>query len=353
MINFNAGPAAMPQIVKEAYAQAVINVPGTPWSLLELPHRSATFIDVIEESKAILRRMLAIPDEYDIVWMQGGGRHQFGLIPMNFLGTNEQAAYVNSGHWAKEALQYATYYGKVDMIASSEEDKYRYYPTIPTIHDAYSYLHLTTNNTIYGTQINQLPSTSVPIIADMSSDILSRSIDVSQYAMIYAAAQKNIGPAGATLVIINKAFAQNIKRQLPSIYTYQSFIKSNSVFNTAPVSAIYASLLNLRYWDEIGMASIEATNDAKAAQLYTYLQASPHFELIPTADFSKMNVCFRLQQEQLEYQLIDFAAANGIIGIDGHRSMGGFRVSLYNTISVADVATLIDVFNQFSSKYLD
>lgn len=353
MINFNAGPAAMPQIVKEAYAQAVMNVPGTPWSLLELPHRSATFIAVIEESKAILKRLLAIPDQYDIIWMQGGGRHQFGLIPMNFLGADEQAAYVNSGHWAKEALQYATYYGSVDMIASSESEDYRYYPTIPSIQNTYSYLHLTTNNTIYGTQLNDLPSNNVPIIADMSSDILSRHIDVSQYAMIYAAAQKNIGPAGATLVIIDKAFAKNIKRPLPSIYTYESFIQSNSVFNTAPVSAIYASLLNLRYWDEIGMASIEATNDAKAAKLYDYLQASPHFELIPTADFSKMNVCFRLHQDQLTDQLIEFAVEHGIIGIDGHRSIGGFRVSLYNTITVADVSALIDVLNLFSSKYLD
>lgn len=353
MINFNAGPAAMPQIVKEAYAQAVMNVPGTPWSLLELPHRSAAFIAVIEESKAILKRLLTIPDQYDILWMQGGGRHQFGLIPMNFLGADAQAAYVNSGHWAKEALQYATYYGSVDMVASSESEDYRYYPTIPPIQDTYSYLHLTTNNTIYGTQITALPSTKVPIIADMSSDILSRHIDVSQYAMIYAAAQKNIGPAGATLVIIDKAFAQNIKRPLPSIYTYESFIKSNSVFNTAPVSAIYASLLNLRYWDEVGMASIAATNDAKAAKLYGYLQASPHFELIPTADYSKMNVCFRLLQYQLTDQLIDFAAEHGIIGIDGHRSIGGFRVSLYNTITLADVNVLIDVLNLFSSKYLD
>lgn len=353
MINFNAGPAAMPQIVKEAYAQAVMNVPGTPWSLLELPHRSATFMAVIEESKAILKRMLAIPDQYDIVWMQGGGRHQFGLIPMNFLGTDERAAYVNSGHWAKEALKYATYYGSVDTIASSEKDEYRYYPTIPNTEDTYSYLHLTTNNTIYGTQINQLPSTRLPIIADMSSDILSRHIDVSQYAMIYAAAQKNIGPAGATLVIIDKDFARNIKRPLPSIYTYESFVKSNSVFNTAPVSAIYASLLNLRYWDEKGMAEIEATNEAKAAKLYTYLQASPHFELIPTADFSKMNVCFRLLQDQFTDKLIDFATENEIIGIDGHRSIGGFRVSLYNTITIADVAVLIEVLNLFSNKYLD
>lgn len=351
VINFNAGPAAMPLVVKEQYAADIHNLENTPWSILELPHRSKEFLKIIDESKEILKHLLSIPDNYEVIWMQGGGRHQFGLVPMNFLPSDQSAAYVDSGHWAREAINYALYYGRVNIVSSSEEANYSYYPIIPQLNDEFNYLHLTTNNTIYGTQITNVPYSKVPIIADMSSDILSRKIEVSKYSMIYAAAQKNIGPAGATLVIIDKYFASNIKRPLPGIYTYDAFIKSNSVYNTAPVSTIYACLLNLRYLQKIGINEIELINNVKSTLLYTYLQQSNYFNIIPRSDLSKMNVCFRLKNENYTSQLIEFAASEGIIGIDGHRSIGGFRVSLYNAITIEHVEQLIRVMDKFVDKF--
>jgi len=352
LLNFDAGPAALPKNVLEEAAKAIIDYENTGLSILELPHRGTHFGAILEEANQLVKEILNIGDDYAICWMQGGGRHQFSMIPQNFLGPNDVAGYFNSGHWSYEAIKYALYYGKVHVLGDTMDCKYIKLPkTNIDIDPNLAYLHITSNNTIYGTQFQKFPTTSVPIIADMSSDIFSRRIDVSKFAMIYAVAQKNIGPAGVTMVIIKKEFAKKYKRILPEINLYNEFVLQNSMINTPPVFAIYASLLNLRVIKERGLENIEKENELKSNLLYYTLEVSKLYKVIPKAGKSKMNVCFDLRDKTLEQQLIDYATSRNIIGISGHRSVGGFRVSLYNTIRLEDVKYLCQVLKDFEKNF--
>lgn len=350
LINFDAGPASLPKSVLKEAAVAINNFDNTGLSILELPHRGKHFGAILEEVNHLASELLQIPANYNIIWMQGGGRHQFGMIPMNFLMSNETAGYIHTGHWSKNAINYALYYGKVRIVASSEDDNFDHIPAIPAIDNSLAYLHLTSNNTIYGTQFAAYPKVQVPLIADMSSDIFSKKIPIEQFAMIYAVAQKNIGPAGVTMAIIRNDLAQIQKRPLPPYYTYRGMVAENSMINTPPVFAIYCCLLNLRYLNNLGMSMIEQNNFEKANAMYAFLKQSKLFNCVAKADRSNMNVCIKMKNASLTDAFINYAEAQNITGIRGHRSVGGIRVSLYNAISLSDVKTLIDVMKHFESK---
>lgn len=352
-INFGAGPAALPEEVLKEASGAVINYEDTGLSILEIQHRSTWFDNILEESKALVKELCGLNDDYEVLWLQGGGRLQFCMVPMNFLGETGTAGYIDSGAWASEAIEYAKYYGNVSVLSSSKEDNYTHLPQWPTdIPASLSYLHFTTNNTIYGTQWPDIPATPVPLVADMSSDIFSRRIDYGNCAMFYAVAQKNIGPAGATLVVIKKQFLQQIKRKLPPMLDYYAHVKKNSVLNTAPVFAIYVSLLTLRWTKQKGIETIEKENDRKAQLLYSEIERNSIFSPIAEpASQSKMNVCFGVTKPEWEKLFINHCGQKNITGIEGHRSVGSFRVSLYNAIPLSAVELLVATMKEFENTY--
>jgi phosphoserine aminotransferase len=294
---------------------------------------------------------LNIPDNYDVVWIQGGGRMQFAMLPMNFLTKDTTALYAESGHWAQEAMRYAQFYGNVISAGSTENIHFSQLPVIniPT-NTPLSYLHITSNNTIYGTQYVNYPETHIPLVADMSSDIFSKPIDVTAFKMIYAVAQKNIGMAGVTMVIIDKAFANSSQAAIPEILSYKAYIQHHSLINTAPMAAIYSCLLNLRWIAKRGLENIHKDNTAKANLLYQYLEHTGLFHLYATQDRSIMNVCFSFKETHHNATFIHFAAQQGIVGIAGHRQLGGLRISLYNSITLQDVQQFISVMKKYLSQ---
>lgn len=350
-INFGSGPAALPQEVLQEASEAILDYEGSGLSILEIPHRGKLFDTILEESKALVNELCELNNDYEILWLQGG-RLQFDMIPMNFLASESTAGYLDSGHWAAEAAEAATHYGHVNILASSKEDHYNRLPDIPSfIPGNLSYLYLTTNNTIYGTQWKTLPKTKAPLVADMSSDILSRKFNYSGCAMFYAVAQKNIGPAGVTLVAIHKEFLKKKVRSLSPMLDYAQHIKHNSVLNTPPVFAVYTSLLTLRWINKRSLHVIAKENHAKAQVLYDEIDSNPLF--VPTVTNrlhrSDMNVCFLAKDKLTETSFLTFCEENNITGIKGHRSTGGFRASLYNAISLADVGKLVSLMQQFES----
>lgn len=352
-INFNAGPATLPQEVLNEYAQAVIGYKDTGVSVLELPHRGKDFLEIIEESKALVRELCGVGDEYEILWLQGGGRMLFSMIPMNFLGSRGKAGYIDSGHWAAEAIEYSEYYGPTNVLASAKTTKYDRLPDWPeNIPADLSYLHITTNNTIYGTQYHSLPDINVPLIGDMSSDIFSCHRDYSRYALFYAAAQKNLGTPGVALVGIRKDFLAQQTGNIPPMLSFKAQVKENSILNTANVSGVYCSLLMLRWTKNRGIAVIEAENKRKAALLYNTIDNSQLFRAhVPDpAHRSNMNVCFTAKDKATEQALLDLCTANNIIGIQGHRSVGGFRISLYNSVTEADVIQLTQLMQELETN---
>lgn len=352
LLNFDAGPAALPREVLQEAAAALLDYKGSGLSILEIPHRGKLFEDILNEANTLAKSLMSLGDDFEILWLQGGGRLQFSMIPMNFLGSDAVAGYIESGHWASEALRNAHLYGKTKVLGSSKADQYTYIPDWGTVPQDLSYVHLTTNNTIYGTQFHQFPQTEVPLIADMSSELFSRRIDYSSFSLIYAVAQKNIGPAGVTLVALRKSMLEQQQRELPEILSYREMAKNNSLLNTPPVFAIYCSMLTLRWISNIGMEEMERRNQEKAALLYNTIDNSKLFYGVAQKESrSMMNACFRAHNEAHTQQLLDFAKAKGIVGIKGHRSVGGFRASLYNAISVADVQRLTDVLTEFEQQH--
>ena len=353
-INFNAGPAAMPSKVLHEASKAVWNYNNTGFSVLELPHRSPEFLEIVEESKALVKELCNLGDEYEVMWVHGGGRVQFAMLPMNYLMPTEKAGYLDSGHWAAEAVEYARHYGEVEILGSSKDKNYNYLPEWPTSIPAdLKYIHFTTNNTIYGTQYHKLPEKlGSALVADMSSDIFSCARDYSKYAMFYAAAQKNLGTPGIALVVAHKDFLKKSYDTMPPIFSYKGHVKENSLVNTANVSGVYFSLLMLRWTKEKGIENIEKENNAKAAMLYDTLDSSKLF--IPYVDErssrSQMNVCFTGINTGIENAFLTFCTANDIVGVAGHRSVGGFRVSIYNSTSVESVAALVDLMKKFETK---
>lgn len=350
LINFDAGPAALPREVLQQAADAILNYKDSGLSILEIPHRGKLFEEILDEANALVKDLLGLNDDYDVLWLQGGGRLQFSMVPMNFLGADEKAGYIESGHWAAEALRNAKLYGHTEVLGSSKADQFTYIPDWGTSPDDLSYLHFTSNNTIYGTQFFRFPEGKAPLVVDMSSELFSRKLDYSRFSLIYAVAQKNIGPAGVTLVVIRKSMLEQQKRELPEILSYREMAKHNSLLNTPPVFPIYCSLLTLRWIKAIGMEKMDKRNTTKAQTLYEAIDNSSIFYgVAQKEDRSMMNACFRAHDEAHTQAFLDFAKDNNIVGIKGHRSVGGFRASLYNAISPEDVQKLVTVMKAFEA----
>jgi len=351
--NFYAGPAILPKEVFAEASEAVKDFDGIGLSILEISHRSKEFQAVMDEAQALAKELLSIPEGYEVLFLQGGASSQFMMCSMNVLGDNDTAAYIDTGNWSGKAIKEANIFGNADVIASSKEEGYNHIPKSYEVPVGAKYLHITSNNTVRGTQFAQYPDVSVPIVADMSSDIFSRSIDVTKFGIIYAGAQKNMGPSGTTLVIVNKDFVANPVRKVPTMLDYNTHINKQSMFNTPPVFSVYVSMLTLRWVKAKG--GVDAMNDIntlKSDILYNYLDNSSLFySPIAKEDRSKMNAVFLMKNENLSDDFITTASDAGCIGIKGHRSVGGFRASIYNAMPEAGVQTLVDVMTEFERSH--
>ena len=348
--NFGAGPGILPQSALQASAEAVMNFNGSGLSILEISHRSKDFEAVLAKTKSLVKELLNVPDTHSILFLQGGASTQFAMVPMNLLKT--KAAYVDSGVWANKALKEAKLFGEVNVLASGKDKNYSYIPKNYTIPSDADYLHLTSNNTIFGTQLKTFPSSPIPVVCDMSSDIFSRPVDVSKFDLIYAGAQKNMGPAGVTLVIIKNDALGKTGRTIPTMLNYQTHIEGDSLFNTPPVFAIYVCMVTLEWLKSIGgVPAIEKINKEKADLFYGEVDSNPLFYgTCEKEDRSPMNACFLLHNTALEDEFMKMTKDAGIIGIKGHRSVGGFRASMYNALPVASVKVLTDVMREFAMK---
>ncbi|UAY52191.1 3-phosphoserine/phosphohydroxythreonine transaminase [Ferruginibacter albus] len=351
--NFNAGPSILPKEVFEQAAQAVLNFNNTGLSILELGHRTSTFQAVMDEAQSLVKELMQLDADHEVLFLHGGASTQFMQVPMNLLNEKDTAAYTDTGVWANKAIKEAKLFGKIEVVCSSKESNYTFIPKDFAVPNDATYLHITTNNTIYGTQWQNIPKTSVPLVADMSSDILSRVLDFNAFDIIYAGAQKNMGCAGVNLVVVNKNKLGKVNRAIPTMMDYRVHIKEGSMFNTPAVFAIYVSMLTLRWLKKIGgVAAIEKINNAKAALLYNEIDVNPLFKgTTAKEDRSKMNVCFVMQDATLEEKFLAYAKENGIIGIKGHRSVGGFRASLYNALPLESVEFLVSLMKEFALKH--
>jgi len=350
--NFGAGPGILPHEVLKQAAAAVVDFNGIGLSILEISHRSPEFEAVLDEAVKLVKELLEVPEGYSVLFLQGGASTQFAMVPYNLLADNAKAAYVESGVWANKALKEAKYFGQVDVIATSKESNFTYIPKDYTVPSDAAYLHLTSNNTIYGTQLHEFPASPIPVVCDMSSDIFSRTINVADFGLIYAGAQKNMGPAGTTLVIVKDELLGKIDRKIPAMLDYKIHIDNGSMYNTPPVFAIYVSMLTLAWVkSKGGVAAIQKENEAKAKVLYTEIERNPLFKPVcATEDRSNMNVCFVMENSELEKPFLKLCDERGIIGIKGHRSVGGFRASIYNALSINSVYALIEVMQEFAEK---
>ena len=348
--NFNAGPSILPDVALEAAAKAIIDFDGTGLSLLSISHRTKEFEGVLEEAKSLFKELLNIPDNYSIYFVGGGASTQFFHIPANFLKT--KAGYVNTGVWSKKAIKEAKYYGEVEIIASSEDRNFTYIPKGFDIPSDIDYLYICSNNTIYGTEYKTDLDSPVPLIADMSSDILSRPVDVSKYAMIYGGAQKNLAPAG---VIIRNDMLERVVRPLPTMVNVNTHVANNSMFNTPPVFPIYVMRETLKWMKSIGgMEEMYRRNKEKAALLYAEIDRNSLFRgTVEKEDRSLMNICFVMSDgnEALAPEFLEFAKSKGMVGIKGHRLVGGFRASCYNACPKESVEALIACMQEFESMH--
>ena len=351
--NFNAGPSVLPDVVLEAAAKAVIDFNGTGLSLLSISHRTPEFEAVLAEAESLMRELLCIPDNYKIYFVGGGASTQFFHIPANFLGG--KAGYVNTGVWTKKAIKEAKLYGEVEVLASSEDKNFSYIPKGFEIPADLDYLYICANNTIYGTEYKCDLDSPVPLIADMSSNILSRPIDVSKYAMIYGGAQKNLAPAGVTFVIIRDDMLEQVKRKLPSMMNVNTHVENGSMFNTPPVFPIYVLSQTLRWLKaEGGVAAIHERNERKAAMLYAEIDRNPLFKgTAAKEDRSSMNICFVMNDgyESLADEFFAMAKERGMVGIKGHRLVGGFRASCYNACPEEAVEALVKCMQDFEKMH--
>ncbi|WP_207426181.1 3-phosphoserine/phosphohydroxythreonine transaminase [Pedobacter sp. SYSU D00535] len=350
--NFGAGPCILPQEVFKQASEAVLNFNDTGLSILEISHRAPEFEAVVDESISLVKELLNVPDGYSILFLQGGASLQFSMVPMNLLAEGQTAAYLDSGSWASKAAKEAKLFGNVHIVASSKEANYSYVPKGYEIPADAAYFHVTSNNTIFGTELFDIPSSPVPLVSDMSSDIFSRQINVADFGLIYAGAQKNMGPAGVTLVIVKDELIGKSGRKLPSMLDYKIQADNKSLYNTPPVFAIYASMLNLRWLkSKGGVAQIEKENIAKATALYAEIDRNPLFKgTCAVEDRSRMNVCFVMESPELEKPFLKFATERGMVGIKGHRSVGGFRASIYNALPITAIHALIETMQEFAEQ---
>lgn len=352
--NFNAGPSILPREVIEKTAQAILDFNGSGLSILEISHRTKDFQAVMDEAVALFKEILNIPEGYSVLFLGGGASLEFCMIPYNFL--EKKAAYLNTGVWAKKAMKEAQAFGDVVEVASSADTTYNYIPkkyTIPTDAD---YFHMTSNNTIYGTEIRKDLDSPVPMIADMSSDIFSRPVDVSKYICIYGGAQKNLAPAGATFIIVKDDMLGKVSRHIPTMLDYRTHIKDGSMFNTPPVLPIYSAMLTLRWIKEQGgVKEMQRRAEERAKLLYGEIDRNKLFKatVADPEDRSYMNICFIMNDEykDLEADFLKFATDRGMVGLKGHRSVGGFRASTYNAMPIESVQALVDCMREFEKLH--
>ncbi len=349
--NFNPGPAALPQSVLEDVKKDLLNYKGEGLSVMEMSHRSKTYDGIIKDTEQLMKDIMDIPAGYKVLFFQGGATLQFAAIPLNLLGENQFADYINTGSWSKKAIQEAQKLGKnINVIASSEDSSFSYIPKDFQINPDAAYLHITSNNTIFGTQWDEYPNTgSVPMICDMSSDINCRKIDVSKFGLIYAGAQKNMGPSGVTIVIIRENLLDKSPENIPTMTSYKIIGSKDSLYNTPPTFGIYIIKLVLEWIKNMGgLEKLEEVNNKKAQLLYDAIDNSAFYRGTVRKDSrSIMNVTFRLPSEELEKKFIADALENGMIGLKGHRSVGGIRASIYNAVPLKAVETLVKFMDKF------
>ncbi|MFU8843614.1 MAG: 3-phosphoserine/phosphohydroxythreonine transaminase [Bacteroidales bacterium] len=347
--NFYAGPSILPQFTIEETVKAVKDFAGTGLSVMEISHRSKEFVAVMDQAQALFKELLNIPEGYSVLFLGGGASLQFAMVPFNLF--NKKAAYLNTGEWATKAIKEARLFGEVDVVASSEDKTFSYIPKGYTIPADADYFHITTNNTIYGTEIRHDIVSPVPLVADMSSDIFSRPVDVSKYALIYGGAQKNLAPAGVTFVIVKNDILGKVDRVIPTMLRYQTHISKESMFNTPPCLPVYAALQTLIWLkNNGGIAAMEKKNIEKAKILYDEIDRNKLFVgTVAREDRSLMNICFVMNPEfkELEAEFLAFAGSKGMIGLKGHRSVGGFRASTYNALPKESVVALVETMQAF------
>jgi len=353
MYNFNSGPSILPKEVFEQASQAIIDFNHSGLSILEIGHRTALFQEVLDEAEATARELMHLDAEHKILFLHGGATTQFFQVPMNLLNENETAAYLDCGTWGTKAIKEAKVFGNVDVVGTSKDKNYTYIPKDFEIPESSKYFHFTTNNTIEGTQTHFIPDTKVPLVSDMSSDILSREMDFNRFDLIYAGAQKNIGAAGVNLVIVKESILGKVNRKLPSMMDYRKHIEAGSVLNTPPVFAIYVCMLTLRWLKNFGgIAAIEKINKQKADLLYSTIDSLPLFKpTVAKEDRSQMNVVFVIDNPEIEKEFQAVCKENGMVGVKGHRSVGGFRVSLYNALPLESVHVLCDLMKSFAASH--
>ncbi len=352
--NFFAGPSILPQYTIDKSIEGIKDFAGTGLSLLEISHRSKEFIACMNDTMSLCRELLEIPSGYQILFLGGGASLQFAMVPMNLM--EKKSAYLVTGEWATKAHKEAKLFGEAVEVASSKDKNFSYLPKSYSVPSDASYFHITTNNTIYGTELKKDPVVRIPLIADMSSDIFSRPVDVSKYSLIYAGAQKNLAPAGVTLVIVKEEILGKVTRPIPTMLDYRTHIKAESMFNTPPVFAVFAAQQTLKWLKDLGgVSAIQKRNIEKAQMLYDEIDRNKLF--VPTVkdpeDRSLMNICFVMaeQYKELEQPFADFAKSKGMVGIAGHRSVGGFRASTYNALPKESVQALVDTMKEFEKNH--
>lgn len=351
--NFSAGPCILPQEVFEKSAQAVLNFNNSGLSILEISHRSKDFVAVMEEARALVLELLGLENKgFQALFLHGGASLEFLMVPYNLMKVDGKAAYLDTGTWASGAIKEAKHFGETLVLASSKSENYNFIPKDYTVPSDADYFHCTSNNTIFGTQMKSFPKTNIPMICDMSSDIFSRNIDFSQFDLIYAGAQKNMGPAGVTLVVVKEEILGKTGREIPNMLNFEQHIAKESMYNTPPVFAIYTSLLTLQWLKNMGgISAIEKINEEKAQLLYTEIDRNPLFKGTCVAeDRSNMNATFVLTDESLTEKFDSMWKAAGISGITGHRSVGGYRASMYNALPVESVQVLVDVMKELEKS---
>ena len=351
--NFYAGPSILSEYTIKNTAAAVEDFAGMGLSILEISHRSKEFVAVMDEAQALVKELLDIPAGYEVLFLGGGASMQFCMVPYNLL--KKKAAYLDTGTWASKAIKEAKLFGEVAVVASSKDKNYTYIPKDYLVPEDADYFHITTNNTIYGTELREDPSVKVRLVADMSSDIFSRQVDVSKYDVIYAGAQKNLAPAGVTLIIVRTDALGNVDRPIPTMLNYKTHVEKGSMFNTPPVLPIYSALQTLKWYKEQGgIKAMEKKDKENAAILYDEIDRNKLFKgTANVEDRSIMNVCFVMNDEykELEADFNAFASGRGIVGIKGHRSVGGFRASLYNAMPKNSVETLVEAMKDFEKQH--
>ncbi len=355
IFNFSPGPATLPYAVLQQAAADVVNYADRGIGVIELSHRSKEFIAIAEQAEARLRRLLGVPDDYHVLFLQGGASTQFAMVPMNLLAPGKKATYLNTGTWSNKAIKEARLFGEVEIAYSSQEQNFDHVPAPQDyqVDPASEYLYFVSNNTIFGTQFHEFPEPSVPLVCDMSSDILSRPIDVSRFGIIFAGAQKNMGPAGVTVVIVRNDLLDRAPDHLPTMFRYKTHADKGSMFNTPPCFAIHVVGLVCEWLEEQGgVAAIAERNEKKAALIYEAIDASDFYRgHARPGSRSQMNVTFNLPTPELEAEFVAAAAAEGLDGLKGHRSVGGIRASIYNAFPLEGVERLVDFMHRFAREH--